>query len=110
MIENQVNKLSAIVHQSVFFLKQFPKSLPSGLGSTDVLVHQTNISHHRATIHQKVMIREQYPQPLPSEIGKDDLPGGLKKENVSGQSQPLYDLARGVVQIDEVKVLFNAIA
>ena len=42
-------------------------------------------------------------------VGEDDLPGGFRRTNVlTGMARPLYDLARGIVQIDGVKVLFDA--
>ncbi|HUT62921.1 MAG TPA: hypothetical protein VMZ04_03085, partial [Anaerolineae bacterium] len=108
MIENRVNQQSSILQQSLFLRKQFPEILTSGLGTTKVFVYGTIISHHKAIQHQKIFIHEQYPEPLPSRIGEEDLPGGFKKENVSGQSQALYNLARGIVQSDKVKVIFDA--
>ena len=60
---------------------------------------------------RSIFLKQQYPEPMPSKIGKEDLPGGFKHEAViSGQLAPLYNLSRGIVQIDNVKVLFKATA
>lgn len=56
-----------------------------------------------------IFLRGQYPDPLPNRIGEEDLPYGFRRQNIiSGRANPTYDLARGIVQIDGVKVLFDA--
>jgi len=48
------------------------------------------------------------PPPPPNRIGEVDHPGGFKKPTgIQGQTAPLYDLSRGIVQIDGVAVLFD---
>ncbi len=99
---------SATVQQSAFTRGQYSEPLASGVGSTDVFAMDNAIAGQSATIKTDVFQLRQYPKPLPSNIGKEDLPGGFRKENlISGQSAPLVDLSRGVIRIDDVKVLFD---
>ena len=90
-------------------LKQTPDPLPSGLGQTRLFSMASFSERHSAMEHKRTFIKKHYPDPLPSEIGIEDLPGGFRRENtLSGMSRPLYDLARGIVQVDGIKVLFDA--
>ena len=99
---------SAVIHKKTF-LEHYPEPLSSKLGTTHVQVLRSIISQSKAIPHKKPFTREHYPEPLPSNIGEEDLPGGFKRDAViTGQKNPLYDFARGIVQIDDVKVLFDA--
>ena len=99
---------TAIMHKKTFS-EHFSEPLKSKLGSTHVQVFRSLISQLTAIPHKKAFIREQYPEPLPSKIGEEDLPGGFRSEGIlSGQKSPLYDLVQGIVQVDNVKVLFDA--
>jgi len=99
---------SAIQHKSLFILKQYPEPLPSALGTHKVLPSKGLIVTNSATQKKSVFIRKQHPGPPPNKIGEEDLPGGFKHSNVmTGQKKPLYDLSRGIIQIDDVTVLFD---
>lgn len=98
---------TAIMHKKTF-KEHFSAPLKSKLGTTHVQVFRSIISQMTAIPHKKAFIRDNYPEPLPSKIGEEDLPGGFKREGtMTGQKNPLYDFARGIVQIDGVKVLFD---
>ena len=91
--------------------KQFLDILPSGAGQTKVLLMEPMPVENTAMIQQKVFSKSQYTKPLSSKIGQEDLPGGLRRDSIiSGQSRPLDDLVRGIVQINNIKVLFDAFA
>lgn len=108
MMEGVMSSSSAVVPAKVLMLEQFPEPLPSGLGSTDVLLIQNNLSRNSATVKRDAFILDQYPEPLPFTFPEGDLPGGFEKHAIiSGEANPLSDLAHGVVQVDDVKVLFD---
>jgi hypothetical protein len=108
MIQSIINNQSATVRQSAFIRGQFPEPLPSGAGSTDVFAMKNEFAQHPATVKKDVLILNQYPAPLKSNIGKEDLPGGFRSEAIlNGQSEPVGDLARGVVQVNGVKILYS---
>ena len=93
----------------VLYQNQYPEPAPSGVGSTRVLGSKGYVEQNTATIHQSLMILQHYPEPAPNTIGQEDLPGGFRKSSIlNGQSQALYHLSRGVIQVDGVKVLFDA--
>lgn len=99
---------TAIMHKKTF-KEHFSAPLKSKLGTTHVQVFRSIISQLTAIPHKKAFIRENYPEPMPSKIGDEDLPGGFRSEGIlTGQKNPLYDLVRGIVQVDGVKVLFDA--
>jgi len=111
MMTSKIYKQTATVYADVLILKHYSPPLKSGLGSTKVLKTNNFMAANSATVKRSIFVNQQYPEPAPSKIGKEDLPGGFKHEAViSGQSTPLYNLSRGIVQIDNVKVLFNATA
>lgn len=108
MIESILNQQSATVRQKVFIRRQYSEPLASGVGSTDVFAMKSAMTQQTAMKKVDVFIRSQYPKPLESNIGKEDLPGGFQREAIlSGQHAPLTDLAGGVVQVDDVKVLYR---
>jgi len=99
---------TAIMHKKTF-KEHFSAPLKSKLGTTHVQVFRSIISQMTAIPHKKAFIRDNYPEPMPSKIGDEDLPGGFRSEGIlTGQKNPLYDLVRGIVQVDGVKVLFDA--
>ncbi|MFC1693794.1 hypothetical protein ACFL1R_09845 [Candidatus Latescibacterota bacterium] len=101
-------RLPVMIHRKVLLLKQYPEPAPSAVGSTDVFVYKNKIFHQTAMHTRKAFLRKQYPDPAPNRIGEEDLPGGFERErNFLGQSQPLHDLAGGIVQVDNIKVLFD---
>ena len=103
-----LNQKSATIKQDVLYLKQMPEPLPPALGSLEFLP-KSEINQQSATVKRSMFIRKPIPDPLPSKIGEEDLPGGFRKEALmSGRKNPVYDLVKGVVQIDDVNVLFNA--
>ncbi len=107
-LDNILAGQSATVQQSVFTRGQYSAPLASGVGHTDVFAMDNVLAGQSATIKKDIFQLRQYPKPLPSNIGKEDLPGGFRKENlISGQKAPVGDLARGVIQIDDVKVLVD---
>ena len=86
-------------------------SLQSGMGSTGVLLNKTLISQRSATIKQNIMEHSHFSDPPPSHLGEGDLPGGFRKSgNLTGRLNPAIDFAKGIVQIDGVAVLFQAVA
>jgi len=104
-----VSRQTPMAGRKPFTREQYPEPLPSGLGATDVFSMETYMETNKALEHKRAFIQEHFPAPLPNRIGEEDLPGGFRRRNVmSGMSRPLYDLARGIVQIDDVKVLFDA--
>ncbi|MBN1294237.1 MAG: hypothetical protein JXB48_20550 [Candidatus Latescibacteria bacterium] len=108
-VYQRIVRTGSAVIQPKLFLDQYPVPLQSNLGSTLVEVAPAASTLYKTFIQHKAFIREQYPAPLPSKIGQEDLPGGFRHEAVmSGQSRAIYNLARGVVQIDGIKVLFDA--
>jgi hypothetical protein len=109
MIQSVINTQSATVMRSIFIRGQFPEPLPSGAGSTEVFAMQNEFARHPATVKKDALILNQYPAPLESNIGREDLPGGFRREAIlGGQSEPVGDLASGVVQVDGVKILFRS--
>ena len=99
---------SATVKRSVMLLKQMPEPLPPQLGQTKIFPDSI-LDANSATVKKDIFIHSQYPSPLQSNIGKNDLPGGFRREAVlSNRSTPTYDIVRGIVQVDDVAVLFNA--
>ena len=108
-MKNIITRQSAIQHKSLFVLKQHPEPLPSALCTHKVLPTKGFIVTNSATQKKSLFIRKQYPNPLPNIIGEEDLPGGFRHSNImTGQGSPLYDLSRGIIQIDDVTVLFDA--
>ncbi|MBT4483290.1 MAG: hypothetical protein HOC71_06395 [Candidatus Latescibacteria bacterium] len=108
---NIIGRNSALMHKKAFILEQTPPTLPSGVGKTEVLVMRSVISHYSPMPFKSLLLLEQHIDPPPSRIGEEDLPGGLKKSNIiSGKAAPLYDLAQGIVQIDDVNVFFDVLA
>lgn len=103
-----INQASAILKRPAFILDPIPEPAPSKVGSTRILP-KSIIIEQSATVKQDIFVLKQTPEPRPSTIGDEDLPGGFRKGNInSGRKNPTYDLVNGVVQIDDVKVLFNA--
>jgi len=103
-----LNQNSATVKRDVLYLKQMPEPLPPALGTLEFLP-KSEINQQPATVPYSIYLNSPIPNPLPSNIGIEDLPGGFRKENLmSGRRNPTTDLVKGVVQIDDVKVLFNA--
>jgi len=108
-MKNIVTSQSAIPHKSLFVLKQYPEPLPSALGTHKVLPSKGFIVTNSATQKKSLFIRKHYPDPPPNKIGEEDLPGGFRHSNImAGQGSPLYDLSSGIIQIDDVTVLFDA--
>ena len=108
-MKNITIRQSAIPHKSLFVLKQHPEPLPSALGTLKVLPSKGFIITNSAMQKKSLFLRKQYPDPPPNKIGEEDLPGGFKHSNImSGQGSPLYDLSRGIIQIDDVTVFFDA--
>ncbi len=108
-MSNTIFSQSATVRQKVFWMDQYPKPAKSGVGSTRILGSKGYIEENSATMHQSLLILQHYPEPAPNTIGQEDLPGGFRKDNIlNGQSETLYNLSRGVIQVDSVKVLFDA--
>ncbi len=100
---------SATIRADVLRKSQYPPPAESGVGSTRILGSKGFMEENSATVRRSVFIRDQYPEPAPNKIGQQDLPGGFKKSNViSGQNKALYNLSRGIIQIDGVAVLFDA--
>jgi hypothetical protein len=110
MINNNIiNKLPAMVSRSIFIHHQYSDPLASGAGSTEVFSMKNDIARTPVLQKKDSFDRSQYPKPLESNIGKEDLPGGFLSEDIlSGQHAPLTDLTRGVVQRDDVKILFQS--
>ncbi|MCE5249570.1 hypothetical protein LLG96_05045 [bacterium] len=99
---------SAIIQQRAFTREQIPEPLPPAVGSTDIFAFKSLISQQPAMEQRSQFLLEQTPPPMPSKIGEEDLPGGFKKENIlNGQPRPLYGLVRGIVEIEDVIVLFD---
>ncbi|MFC1573650.1 hypothetical protein ACFL30_00540 [Candidatus Latescibacterota bacterium] len=104
---SKINQTSATVKRHAFILDPIPKPAPSKVGSTRILP-KSIIIEQSATVKQDIFVLKQSPEPRPSTIGDEDLPGGFRKENIiSGRKNPTYDLVNGVVQIDDVKILFS---
>ena len=98
---------SATVKRSIFILHQIPDPLPPALGSTEIL-QKSVINSYSATVKRSVFTLNQFPGPIPSKIGEEDLPGGFIKEAIlSGRKNPTSDMVKGIVQVDDIKVLFN---
>ena len=103
-----INEISATVKRPAFIRDQIPEPAPSKVGSTRILPKSV-IIEQSATVKQDIFVLRQFPKPRPSTIGNEDLPGGFIKEAIiSGRKNPTYDLVNGIVQIDDVKVMFNA--
>ena len=108
MITNILSEQPPMVRYNIFIHRQYSDPLASGVGSTDVFAMKNAIARQPAMQKADVFTLSQYPSPLESNIGKEDLPGGFRRDSVlSGQRAPIADLARGVVQVDDVKVLFR---
>jgi len=103
-----ISRNSATIKRDVLILKQIPEPLPPALGSTEFL-QKSMVNNQSATVKRSVFFLENIPAPLPSKIGEEDLPGGFRKEAIiNGRANPTHDFVRGVVQVDDVKVLFSA--
>lgn len=108
-MRNQIADNTAVIHQRVLILNQYPEPLESGLGSTPVMPSKGYVAENTAMLNSPAFILEQTPSALPNRIGEEDMPGGFRQQAIlTGQSSPLADLGRGIVQIDGVKVLFDA--
>jgi hypothetical protein len=108
-MENIIAGQSAVIQQDVLILRQHPKPLESGIGQTEVFAMDGIIEKNPPLPFRSPFLFRQYPNPLESNIGKEDLPGGFRKQSIfSGQNAPFQDLAKGIIQIDGVKVLFDA--
>jgi len=108
-MENSIINPHTMHHQNIFYLNQYPKPLPPSVGSTRILGSKGLIVTNTAMIQRSLFIRKHYPEPPPNKIGEEDLPGGFRHSNImTGRGSPLYDLSRGIIQIDDVKVLFDA--
>ena len=109
IMSNSIFSRSATIPAQVLRLNQFPGPARSGVGSTRILGSKGFVEQNTATIHQSLLLLEHYPEPAPNTIGQEDLPGGFRKSSImNGQSEALYNLSRGVIQVDGVKVLFDA--
>ena len=107
-MENSAARNTAMQHKSLFILRQYPEPLPSALGTVDVLVEGGVMSRYPAMEQRSLFLREQYPEPAPNRIGVEDLPGGFKRDYIlTGQIAAIYQLAKGVIEINGVKVLVD---
>ncbi len=105
----KVGSTLVLPHQKVFLRDQFPEALPPAVGSTRILLGRSFSEIYTATVSPRVLRKSQYPDPPPIKIGEEDLPGGFKLSNrMNGKSSPMYDLSRGIVQIDDIAVFFDA--
>ena len=108
-LSSKVGSTLVLPHQKVLLRDQIPEPLPSAVGSTRIFLGRSSFEKYTATVSPRVLRKSQYPDPPPIKIGEEDLPGGFKKKNlVSGKNTPLYDLSRGVVQIDNIALFFDA--
>ncbi|MFC1528352.1 hypothetical protein ACFL5B_00430 [Candidatus Latescibacterota bacterium] len=108
---NIIGQNSATINRKAFLLEQMPPRLPSGVGQTRVMVFKSIIYNYPPLPFKSPFPLKHYPDPPPNRIGEIDLPGGFKKSDIiSGQSTPLYNLAKGVVKIDDINVFFDALA
>ncbi len=97
------------VNRSAFILNQNPDPLPSGVGSTEIFSMKGFTRLYSAMYNLPSFILRQYPDPLPNKIGEEDFPNGIVRSYIlSGQRNPLSDLSRGIIQVDNIKVLFDA--
>ncbi|MFC1511896.1 hypothetical protein ACFL5H_01715 [Candidatus Latescibacterota bacterium] len=81
------------------------------LASTGAIPTTSLSSGSQAMVTTPAFLLGGIPSPPPNHIGETDFPGGFTKSNVlSGQTAPLADLSRGIVQIEGVAVLFDASA
>ena len=105
----KVGSTLVMPYRRVFIRDGIPKPLPSKVGSTRVLQFRTFSERFTATVPADVLRKSQYPPPSTNKIGEEDLPGGFVHTSViNGQNHPMYDLSRGIVQIDGVAVFFDA--
>jgi hypothetical protein len=101
---------SATVKKPVLYMEQIPEPLPPALWELDFLP-ENPMNQQPATVKKDAFMFETYPEPAPNTIGEEDMPGGFIKEAVmNGRKSPTYDFVHGIVQIDDVTVLFNAMA
>ena len=108
-LPSKVGSTDVLLYKKVLIRDQIPDPLPPALGSTKILLERSFSERYSATIQPHIITTNPFPEPSPSKIGEEDLPGGFKKKNlVSGKNTPLYDLSRGIVQIDGVAVFFDA--
>jgi len=108
-VSNSIFSRSASIPAQVLRLNQFPEPAQSGVGSTRILGSKGFVEENSATMHKSLQILPHYPDPAPNTIGQEDLPGGFRRSAIlNGQSEALYNLSRGVIQVDGVKVLFDA--
>lgn len=108
-LPSRVGSTLVLPYRKTFIRENIPEPLPPALGSTRVFFVKTFSETNTATVPPEVLSRSQYPPPAPNRIGEEDLPGGFRRTDIlGGQSSPMYDLSRGVVQIDVVKVFFDA--
>lgn len=98
---------TATIHQKPFIYEQMADPLPPG--EIEPVLPKTPMQTFEVMPFHDAFLLEQEPPPLPNRIGEEDLTGGFIREAVmTGMKSPLYDLARGIVQIDGVAVLFDA--
>ena len=98
---------TATIQRKPFILEQMLDPLPPG--EPPPVLPETPMQKTEVMPFGKSFLLEQEPPPLPNRIGEEDLTGGFKRDAIlNGMSAPLYDLARGIVQIDGVAVLFDA--
>ena len=108
---NVIGRNSALIHKKAFILEQTSLPLPSGVGKTEVLKMKSMFYNYPPLPFRSSLLLKQHIDPPPSRIGEEDLPNGFKKSNIiSGKASPLYDLAQGIVQINDVNVFFDALA
>jgi len=98
---------TAIIHQKPFIHEQMADPLPPG--DVPPVLPKTPMQTFEVMPFHDAFLLEQEPPPLPNRIGEEDMTGGFKREAIlNGMKTPLYDLARGIVQVDGVAVLFDA--
>lgn len=98
---------TATIHRKPFIYEQTSDPLPPG--EPPPVLPETPMQQTEVIPFDESFLFEQEPPPLPNRIGEEDLTGGFKRDAIlNGMSTPLYDLARGIVQIDGVAVLFDA--
>jgi len=92
-----------------------PEPMESNIGKGDIPggISRTPIDDmtNSAMVEQRILYLDHKVRPMESNVGKGDLPGGFSKSNVmSGRSNPTLKFAKGIVELDGIKVLFDATA
>ena len=108
-LPSKVGSTLVLPDAKVFSKAQLPEALPPAVSPIKIFPTRSFSERYTATIPPSFLKKSPFPDPPHNKIGEEDLPGGFKLSDVmNGKSSPMYDLSRGVVQVDNIAIFFDA--